>query len=81
MSSCGLVGECIAASFFGRRLGCSDAADRKNTGVDLVTSHLAGADEVIVVILLVVTDAVVRPTAGIGVKLLEDAGKKVKQSS
>ena len=80
MSSCGVVGDCIPTSFLGHGLGCSDAGDRKNTGVDLDTARLAGANEVIGVILLVVTDAVVRPTAGIGVKILEDAGKKVKQS-
>ena len=62
-------------------LGGSSTGDRENTGGDLVTSPLAGADEVIDEILLVVIDAVVRPTAGIGVKILEDAGKKVKQSS
>ena len=81
MSSCGVFGDCIATSFLGRGLGCSDAGDRKKTGVDLVTSRHAGADEVVGVILLAVTDAVVRPTAGIGLKVLEDAGKKVKQSS
>ena len=61
-------------------LGCSDAGDRENTGGDLVTSSPAGTDEVIGVILLVLVDAVVRPTVGVGVKTLEDAGKKVKQS-
>ena len=40
-----------------------------------VISLLVGADEVIGVILLVVTDAVVRPMASIGVKILEGAGK------
>ena len=63
------------------RIGCSDAGDRENTGGDLVTSRLTGMAEVIDVILLVVTDAVVRLTVGIGVKLLEGAGKKLKQSS
>ena len=62
-------------------LGCSSTGDRENTGGDLITSRLVGAQEVIGVILLVVVDAVVGPTADIGVKILEDAGKKVKQSS
>ena len=62
-------------------LGCSSVGDCENTGGDLVTSRLAGADEVIGVILLVVIDAVVRPTAGSGVKKLEGAGKKLRQSS
>ena len=62
-------------------LGCSEAGDRENTGGDLVTSRLGGAEEVIGVILLGVTDAVVRPTAGVDVKILEDAGKKLRQSS
>ena len=59
-------------------LGCSSTGDRETTGGDLVTSRFAGAVEVIGVILLVVIDAVVRPTAGIGVKILEDAGMKLK---
>ena len=62
-------------------LGCSVAGDRENTGGDLVTSRLTGADEVIGVILLVVFDAVVRPAACIGVEILEGAGKKIRQSS
>ena len=65
----------MAKSFLVCGLGCSNAGNRENTGVDLVTSRLAGADEVNGVLLLVVTDAVVRPTAGIGVKTLEGAGK------
>ena len=64
-----------------RGLGGSDTGDREDTGGDLLTSRLAGVDEVIGVTQLVVVDAVVRPTADFGVKILEDAGKKVKQSS
>ena len=56
-------------------LGCSNGGDRENTGGDLVVSRLAGADEVIDVIHLVVTDAVVRPTAVIGEKFVEVPGK------
>ena len=70
-----MVGDCLAASFPVLGLNCSNGGDRQNTGDDLVTSRLAGADEVIGVILLVVTDAVVRRAAGIGVKILEGAGK------
>ena len=77
----GVVGDFIATSFLVCGLGCSDAGDRENTGGDLVTSRLTGVDEIFGVILLVVIDAVDRPTAGIGVKTLEDAVKKVKQSS
>ena len=66
----GVVGDCIETSFLVCGLGCSNAGDRENTGGDLVTSRLTGADEVIGVILLVVLDEVVRPMEGIGVKLL-----------
>ena len=62
-------------------LDCSSVGDCEITGGDLVTSLLAGADEVIGVILLVGIDAVVRHTAGIGVNLLEDADKKLRYSS
>ena len=62
-------------------LGCSDGDDRENTGGDLVTSRLTGMGKVIGVILLGVADMVVRPTVGIFVKVLEGAGKKLKQSS
>ena len=61
-------------------LDCSGVGDCENAGGDLVTSRLAGADEVIFVILLVEIGAVVRPTAGIGVKILEGADKKLRQS-
>ena len=71
----------MATSFLVCGLGCSDAGDRENTGGDLVASRLAGADEVIGVILLVVIDAVVRPTACFDVTILEGAGKKLRQSS
>ena len=66
MSSCGIVDDCIATSFLVRGLGLSDAGDREKTGGDLVTSRLVGADEVIGIFLLVVTDVDVPPTAGIG---------------
>ena len=62
-------------------LGYSSVGDCENTGSDLVTSRLAVVDEVVDVILPVVIDAVVRPTAGVGVKILEGAGKKLRQSS
>ena len=75
MSCCRVVGDCTATSFPAGALGSSRVGDRENTGGDLITSRLAGSDEVIGVILLVVTDAVVRPTTGIGVKTLEGAGK------
>ena len=75
MSSCAVVGDCIATSFLVCGLGCSSVGDRENTGGDLVTSPLAGADEVIGQILLVGIDVVVSTTAGIGVKILERAGK------
>ena len=77
----GLVGDCIATSFPVCGLGCSSAGDRGNTGGDLVTSRLAGAEEVIGVGLLVVADAVVRPKAGFGWKILEGVGNKLRQSS
>ena len=73
MSSCRVVRDCIATSFLACGLGCFSVGDRENNGVDLVSSRLARADEVVGVILLVVTDADVRPTAGIGVKILEGA--------
>ena len=46
-----------------------------------MTSRLVGTDEKSGVILLGVNDAVVRPTAGIDVKKLEGAGRKLRQSS
>ena len=70
-----MVGDCIATSFLLCGLGCSNVGDCENTVGDLVTSRLARADEVIGVILHVGIDAVVRPTAGIGLKLLEGADK------
>ena len=81
MSSCRVVRDCIATSFLACGLGCSSVGDRENVGGDPVNSRLAGADEVIGIILLVVLDVVVRPTAGVGVKILEGAGKKLRQSS
>ena len=53
----------------------------ENTGSDLDTSRLAGADKIFGVILLVQIDAAVRPTAGIGVKTREGVGKELRQSS
>ena len=43
--------------------------------------RLVGTDEISGLILLGVIDAVVRPTVGVGVKILEDACEKVKESS
>ena len=80
--SIGVIGgDCIATSFSACGLGCSSVGERENTGGDLVTSRLTGADGLIGVMLLVVPDTVVRPTAGIGVKRLEDVGQKLRQSS
>ena len=76
MSSCRVVGDCIATPFLARGLGCSSVGDLENTAGDLITSRLVGADEVIGVFLFVVIDVVVRRTAGIGVKKLGSAGKK-----
>ena len=61
-------------------LGCSSTGDSENTGGDLATSRFV-ADEEIGVNILVGIDAVVHPTAGIGVKALEGVGKKLEQSS
>ena len=47
----------------------------------LVIARTQESPEIIGVILLVLIHVVVRPTVGVGVKTLEDAGKKVKQSS
>ena len=71
----------MATSFLVCGLGCSGVGDRENTGGDLVTTRLSEADEVIGVILLAVIDAVVRPTVGVGAKILESAGKNQRQSS
>ena len=60
---------------------CGNAGDRENTGGDRVTTRLTGAHELIGVILLVGIDAVILSTAGIGVKTLGGAGKKLRQSS
>ena len=62
-------------------LDCSSVGDGEKTGGDIVTSRLVGTGEISGVILLGVIDAVVRPTAGIGVKMLEGAGRKLRQSS
>ena len=68
-----------------RRFPCVDyvsfVGDCEKTGGDIVTPRVAGADEISGVVLLGVLDAVVRPTAGIGVKILGGAGKKLSQSS
>ena len=76
-----MIGGCIATSFLVCGLGCSRVGDGENTGGDLVTSRLVGTGEISGVILLGVVDAVVRLTVGVDVKILENAGKKVKQSS
>ena len=68
MSICRVVGDCVATSFPVCGVGCSSVGDCRNTGGDRVTSRLAGAGEINDVIRLVGTDAVVRPTAGIGLK-------------
>ena len=81
MSIAGIVGDCIATLFPLYGLDCSSVDDCEYAGGVLVTSRFAGAEEVIVVSLLVAIDAVIRLTAGMGVKLLEGAGKKLIQSS
>ena len=68
-------------SFLVCGLGCSSTGDREKTGDDLVTSRLAGTDGKSGVIIPGVIHAVVRPTVGIGVKMLEGAGRKLRQSS
>ena len=80
MSIWRVVGDCIATSFPACGLGCSSVGDCENTDGDLVISRLNGSNEVVAVILLVVIGAVVRPTAAIGVKKRQGAGKTVKQS-
>ena len=52
-----------------------------HTGGDLVTSRIAGANDVGGMILLRGVDAVVRPNVIVGVEMLEAVGKKLKQSS
>ena len=80
--SIGVIGgDCIARSFSACGQGCASVGERENTGGDLVTSHLTGADGLIGVIILVVPDAVVRLTAGIGVRRLEGVDQKLRQSS
>ena len=76
-----VVGDCIATSFSVCGLGCSSVDDLENIGGYLVTSRLTGADEMFGIIWPNEVDEVVRPTAGIGVKILEGAGKKLRQSS
>ena len=76
-----MIGDCIATSFLVCGLGGSSVGDGEKTGGDLVTSRLVGTDEISGVILLGVADAVVRPTVGVGVEILEDAGRKLRQSS
>ena len=77
----GVVGDWIATSFSVCGLGGFGVGDGEKTGGDLGTSRLVGTDEISGVILLGGVDAVVRPTAGIGVKMLEGAGRKLRQSS
>ena len=76
-----MIGDCIATSFLVCGLGGSSVGDGEKTGGDLVTSRPVGTDEISGVILLGVVDAVVRPTVGIGVEMLEGAGRKLRQSS
>ena len=76
-----IVGHCTATSFPVCGLDCSNAGERENTGGDIVISRHAGPDKVIGLFLFVGIDAVVRPTASIGVKTLGVAGKKLRQSS
>ena len=52
-----------------------------NTEGYLITCRPAGAGEVFDVILPVGIDVVVRATADVGVKTIEAAGKKLRQSS
>ena len=80
MSIGGVIGD-FATSFLACGLGGSSVGDGEKTGGDLVTSRLVGTDEMSGVIVLGVVDAVVRPTVGVGVKILEDAGRKLRQSS
>ena len=83
MSICRVSGDCIATSISVCGLLCStvgdckNTGDREDTGGDLVVSRSA---DVIGIILLVMLDVVVRPTVGIGVRML-GAGKKLRQSS
>ena len=74
------VGDCIATSSPAGGLGCSSFGNHESTGGDLVISPLAGADEVFCKIPFVL-DAVVLPSAAIGVKILESAAKNLRQSS
>ena len=76
-----MIGDCIATSFLVCVLGGFSVGDGEKTGGDLVTSRLVGTDEISGVILLGVVDAVVRPMVGIGVEMLEGAGRKLRQSS
>ena len=81
MSIGGIFGDGIATPISGCGVNCSSTGYYENTGGNLGTSYLAGAEEVADVRLLIVIDAVVRPTAGIGVKPLDYTGKKLWQSS
>ena len=76
-----IVCDFIEPSLPGCGLGCFSAGYCENAGGDLVTPLLAGADEFIGIIRFVGTVAVVRPKAGIGVKILESADKKLRPSS
>ena len=78
ISISGVVGNCIARSFYVRRLGSPGAGDRANTGGDFVSSRLAGVDKMIRLSLFV--GAVVVPLS-IGKDTLKGAGKKPEQSS
>ena len=80
MSFGGKLGDCIATSFPVSVLRFSSAGDPENTRGDLFSSRFAGVDEVSGLMIPLGIDAVVHPTAGIGVKTLEGVGKKLRQS-
>ena len=73
----GVVGSCIATSFSVCALGRSGACDRVNTGGDLVTFRLVGAEEMIGASVLVEAIVVPRP---VGRDTLKGAAKKLIQS-
>ena len=77
--SIGVIGgDCIATTCPVCGLGCSNICDCENTGGGLVMSRFAGPDEVFGIVLLDIIGAAVRPTTGIGVKILGGVAKKLK---
>ena len=68
------VGNCTATSFSLRGLSDSGAGDQNKTGNDLVTSLVAGAEEVIGVVPPVRAVSLLRPN---GEGTLKGAGKKL----